>query len=84
MYIGNKEKENNSDTNSGISIFSFGNPFGYKYNVNHPKINDLYRRYKKWKGIPESSPMSNEQRREFERYIDGLLFSKENTEKNEG
>lgn len=50
-------------------IFNINNPYGYKLNVNHPKINDLYRRYKKWKGLPDSKPLSDEQRFEFEGYV---------------
>lgn len=71
MYIGDKDKENNSNTNKTISIYTQGKyTFGYKYNVNHPLINDLYRRYKKWKGISQTSPMSSAQRKEFENYLD--------------
>ena len=64
---------NNDYNNRNKSIYNDGNPYGYRYNVNHPKINELYRRYKKWKGIPSNFPMSNEQRLEFECYIDGLI-----------
>lgn len=79
MHIGIKDKENKSNTHKDISIYTQGSPlsFGYKYNVNHPLINDLYRRYKKWKGIPESSPMSNAQRADFESYIDKYLAENE-------
>lgn len=51
------------------SIYLNNNPYGYKLNVNHPKINALLRRYKKWKGIADNLPMSDEQRFEFESYI---------------
>jgi len=66
---------NNDIILNGKSIYNENALFGFRYNVNHPYINNLYRRYKKWKGIPESSPMSNEQRREFEIYLDGLFSS---------
>lgn len=68
---------NNSKTNKVISIYTQGDMFGYKYNVNHPFINDLYRRYKKWKGISQSSPMSNEQRKDFETYLDSFFANQD-------
>ena len=68
MYMNSNKKENNN-----ISVFSGYNPYGYRYNVNHPYINELYCRYKKWKGIPQSDPMSNEQRKEFEAYVDSIF-----------
>lgn len=59
-----------------LSIYCPMNPYGYRYNVNHPKINELYRRYLDWKGIVKRPPTDAE-RREFERYIDGLRKSEE-------
>ena len=50
-------------------IYLSDNPSGFKINVNNPKINKLYRRYKRWKGLPETMPISNKQRFEFEKYI---------------
>lgn len=57
------------------SIYLHGNKYGFRYNVSHPKINDLYRRYKRWQGIPSNDPLSDEQRHDFEKYLDGI-FSK--------
>ena len=57
------------------SIYTASNPWGYRYNVNHPVINELYLRFKKWKGLPLSSPLSNEMRAEFEKYVDGAFAS---------
>ena len=54
------------------SIYCPINEYGYRYNVNHPKINELYRRYLEWKGIVKRPP-TDEERREFERYIDSLV-----------
>ncbi len=59
------------------SIHLQNNPQGFRYNINHPKVNELYRRYKKWQGIPQGDPLDNEQRRDFEKYLDGI-FSKNN------
>lgn len=72
MYMNSKEKENNN-----ISVLATPNPYGYRYNVNHPYINELYRRYKKWKDIPQSDPMSNEQRKEFEAYVDSIFSERD-------
>lgn len=51
------------------SIFNIGNPYGYKININHPRVRDKYNRFKKWKDIPENEPMSDEIRFEFEKYL---------------
>lgn len=56
-------------------IYTESNPYGYRLNVNHPKVNELYRRFKVWKGIPYTSPMSDTERFEFEEYV---LSRKEN------
>lgn len=58
-----------------ISIYNASNPYGYKYNVNHPKVNELYRRYQAWKGIGQR-PMTDDERKDFESYIDGLIEKK--------
>lgn len=48
-------------------IFTVENPWGYRFNINHPKIKPLYERFKKWKSI-YGAP-SDKQRREFEEYL---------------
>ena len=58
--------------NKDISIYCKPNEWGYRYNVNHPKINELYHRYMKWKGII-GRPMTDAERYDFESYIDTLL-----------
>ena len=50
-------------------IYLYNNPYGFRLNINHPLINDLYRRYKRWKGLTGHFPITDEQRREFENYI---------------
>jgi hypothetical protein len=57
---------------SSSSIYCPPNPYGYRYNVNHPQINELYRRYLVWKGIVKRPP-TDEERYEFEKYIDQLI-----------
>lgn len=44
------------------------NKYGYKLNVNHPAVRPLYERFKRWKGIPDNDPPSDEERKEFEDY----------------
>lgn len=41
----------------------------FKLNVNDPMIRPLYERYKKWKGLSPSYPLTDEQRYEFENYV---------------
>lgn len=55
--------------NNDVSIFNEDNDYGYKFNVNHPKINELYRRFKLWKGYSMNFPLTDEQRFEFENYL---------------
>lgn len=51
------------------TMFVKNNRYGYKLNLNHPKIRELYYRYKKWKNIAEIYPLSDAERFEFERYV---------------
>lgn len=48
------------------SIRTNSNPYGYLFNVNHPKVRPLYERYKKWKSVPVNHPLSDSERFEFE------------------
>ena len=48
------------------------NNYGYRYNVNHPQIRQRYSRYKRSIGVPEHFPISDQQRFEFEQYMDKL------------
>ena len=52
------------------------NTYGYRYNVNEPEISDLYERFKAWKKIPRNEPISDEQRHEFERWVDVYMRKK--------
>ena len=58
------------------SIYVVGNPYGFRYNVNHPYINKLYRRYLAWKDIAGRPPRDAE-RREFESYLDKFFAGSE-------
>lgn len=51
------------------SIYNASNPYGFKLNINHPKIKAYYQRYKAWKGYGFNTPLTNEERFEFERYM---------------
>ncbi len=55
------------------SICLQNNKYGFRYNLTHPKINELYRRYKRWQCIPSNDPLSDAQRLEFENYLDGIF-----------
>ncbi len=46
--------------------------YGYHININEPPFDDLYRRYKQYKGIPSNMPCSDEERHEFEAYFIGV------------
>lgn len=52
------------------SIFAKPNKYGYKINVNHPKIRPLYERYKEKVG---ERILSDQQRRHFELLIFELI-----------
>lgn len=45
------------------------NPYGYRVNINHPRINPYYRRYKEWRGIAFAAALSDQERVEFESYM---------------
>ena len=51
------------------TIYAAENKYGYRINITHPKIEPLYKRYKKWKGIADWCPLSDAERFEFESYI---------------
>lgn len=54
------------------------NPYGFRVDINDPKIRPVYERYKKWKGLPRQYPISDDERREFEAYILGEKKNEEN------
>ncbi|HIR02540.1 MAG TPA: hypothetical protein IAD34_00515 [Candidatus Scatovicinus merdipullorum] len=56
------------------SIWALDNPYTYRVNINHPKIQPLFERYKQWKGVPIWCPLSDSERFEFERYIIRNIF----------
>ena len=51
------------------TIYAAENKYGYRINIMHPKIEPLYQRIKKWKGVPDWCPLSDAERFEFESYI---------------
>ena len=50
-----------------------GNPYGYRYNVNHPWVNPIYREYSREIGVPYGFALTDLQRRGFDLYMDRLL-----------
>lgn len=57
-----------------VPLHCKNNPYGYRYNINHPVINGLYRRYAKWKGI--ARPFTDAERFDFEKYLDRVFEGK--------
>lgn len=47
------------------------NPYGYRLDISDPEILELYYRFKRWKKIPYTCPLSDDERHEFEDYILG-------------
>lgn len=54
-------------------IYTKDNPYGYRYNVNHPYISDLYRRFKQAEGYRWDEPIPDAARLRFEAAISGAI-----------
>lgn len=60
------------------SIYIAGIPHGftisgYRYSLAHPVIRQLYTQYKDWRQLPKSMPISDAERRSFEKNIDKMI-----------
>ena len=64
-------------TTPNNSIFAPPNKYGYKINIQHPKIRPLYERYKEKVG---ESILSDRQRRHFELLIFELIERRKHNE----
>lgn len=53
------------------------NKYGYRLNLNHPAVDELYKRFKRWKGIHINDPLSDEERKEFEDYAMPYLIKRQ-------
>lgn len=51
------------------SIYCGPNPYGYRLNINHPKIKELSDRYRRAHGLSMIWPMSDAQRLDFENIV---------------
>ena len=49
-------------------MYNEDNPYGFKLNINHPRVAELWKRFEKYKGIGGRPPRDDE-RREFESMI---------------
>lgn len=52
-----------------VSVYTHNNPYGYRININHPKILPLYEKYCEKIGMPLHIHLSRQQRLDFERII---------------
>lgn len=61
------------------NVDSYGNPcpnrWGYRYNVNHPKIRELYEEYHRKIGVPYKIGLTTGHRLHFENMLD-IMFEK--------
>jgi hypothetical protein len=60
-----------------MDIYASENPYGYKLNVNHPKIRPLYERYKEKVG---ARILSDQQRQHFEMLIFEIIERRKSNE----
>ena len=68
----------NEQKNTSIyNVDSYGNPcpnrYGYRYNVNHPKIKELYEEYHRKIGVPYTIGLTTGQRMHFENMLDRTI-----------
>ena len=61
---------NNRNAPSAANIWASPNPWGYRFNINHPNVKRAYKRYQQEHGLNTSIPMTDAQRHDFEQ---GLL-----------
>lgn len=54
------------ELNKGNDILAQNNHYGYRLDINHPIVNQLYNRYREWLKIPATFPLSDNERFDFE------------------
>lgn len=54
-------------------LYAQGNPYGYQYNVNHPWVHPIYRAYCQKIGARSGYPLTDLQRRGFDRYLEEYI-----------
>ena len=65
------------ELNKGNAILTQNNRYGYRLNLNHPAVYQLYNRYREWLKIPAGFPLSDNERLDFEdRAIEKLIEHK--------
>lgn len=65
------------ELNTGNDILAQNNRYGYRLNINHPIVFQLYTRYREWLKIPAGFPLSDNERFDFEdRAIEKLIKHK--------
>lgn len=66
------------------SIYAEPNKYGYRFNVNHPVIRNMYERYKRVKGYATIYPLSDNERFEFEKYLQDSIDKQKERKNNAG
>lgn len=69
-------KKNESIYNLGKDGYPCPNRWGYRYNVNHPDIRQLYEAYHNHIGVPLQIHMTTAQRLKFEAVLDKMVEKK--------
>lgn len=46
---------------------------GYRYNINHPVINQLWEQYKAFRGLPQNMAPPDKERWSFEKNVDKMI-----------
>ena len=49
-----------------VRIWAGANPYGYRFNINHPNVKRAYKEYQRRHGLDIHIPMTDAQRRAFE------------------
>lgn len=57
-------------------LYAHGNPYGYRYNVNHPWVQPIYREYCRGIGARSGYPLTDLQRRGFDQYLEEHIQKK--------
>ncbi len=54
------------ELNKGNDLLVQNNKYGYRLNLKHPTVLQLYKKYREWLKIPAGFPLSDSERFDFE------------------